>query len=124
MSDRSERPDPNQMMARLEAMQRQAEETLRRYEGMQEEISAANIEVFSDDGLVSVKLDGNGRISEIKIDEYAMRRRQSLAPTIIALVDQARVAHAEKSAELARQFLGADPALAAMLDRIAPERPR
>lgn len=123
MTDQPQRPNPNEMMARLEAMQRQAEETLRRYEGMQEQISAANIEVFSEDGLVCVKLDGNGGVAEIKIDEYAMRRRQSLAPTIIALVAQARIAHAEKSAELARQFLSADPALTALLDRISPERP-
>ena len=123
MSDRPHRPDPHEMMARLEAMQRQAEETVRRFEGMQEQMSAANVEVFSDDGLVGVRLDGNGRVEEIKIDEYAMRKRQSLAPVIIALVDQARVAYAEKSAELARQFLNADPALSALLDRISPERP-
>jgi DNA-binding protein YbaB len=123
MSDRPQRPDPHEMMARLEAMQRQAEETLRRYEGMQEEISAANIEVFSEDGLIAVKLDGNGRVAEIKIDEYAMRKRQSIAPTIITLVAQAHVAHAEKAAELAKRFLGADPNLAALLDRISPERP-
>lgn len=118
-----QRPNPHEMMARLEAMQRQAEETVRRYEGMQAAASAANIEVFSEDGLIGVKLAGNGRVSEIKIDEYAMRKRQSLAPTIIALVAQARVAHAEKSAELAKQFLGADPAMKALLDRISPERP-
>jgi DNA-binding protein YbaB len=123
MSDRPQRPDPHEMMARLEAMQRQAEETLRQYEGMQEQINAADIEVFSEDGLISVKLDGNGRIDKIKIDEYAMRRRQSIAPTIIALVDQARVAHAETAAEIARQFLG-NTGFGDLLDRIAPERPR
>lgn len=117
-----QRPNPQEMMARLEAMQRQAEETLRRYEGMQEAASA-ELEVYSEDGLIGVKLDGNARVTEIKIDEYAMRRRQSLAPTIIALVAQARIAHAEKSAELAKQFLSADPAMTALLDRISPERP-
>jgi DNA-binding protein YbaB len=109
MSDRPHRPDPHEMMAR--------------FEGLQEQMSAANVEVFSEDGLVAVRLDGNGRVKEIKIDEYAMRKRQTLAPTIIALVDQARIAYAEKSAELARQFLNADPALSALLDRISPERP-
>lgn len=123
MSDRPDRPDPGEMMARLEAMQRQAEETLSRFEGMQEELSAANVEVFSEDGLVCVRLDGNGRVKEIKIDEFAMRKRQTLAPIIIGLVDRAQIAYAEKSAELAKQFLSADPALSALLDRIAPERP-
>lgn len=117
-----QRPNPQEMMARLEAMQRQAEETLRRYEGMQEAASA-ELEVYSEDGLIGVKLDGNARVTEIKIDEYAMRRRQSIAPTIIALVARARIAHAEKSAELAKQFLSADPAMTALLDRISPERP-
>jgi DNA-binding protein YbaB len=123
MSDRPQRPDPHEMMARLEAMQRQAEETLRRYDDMQQDMGAANIEVYSEDGLVCVRLDGSGRVKEIKIDEYAMRRRQMLGPTIIALVDEAKVAYAERSAELARQFLSADPAMSALLDRIAPERP-
>jgi DNA-binding protein YbaB len=124
MSDRPQRPDPHEMMARLEAMQSQAEDTLRRFEGMQEEMGAANVEVLSEDGLVAVRLDGNGRVKEIKIDEYAMRRRQTLAPVIIALVEQARAIHAERSAAIAEQFLRADPALSALLDRIAPDQPR
>ena len=118
MSDKSGRPNPQDMMARLEEIQRQAETTLRRFEELQEQLGDQQVEVFSEDGRLSVKLDKDGKVSQIRIDESVMRMRQTLGPAIVALIGEAQEVHAEKSAELAKEFLGGDPSLAGWLDRI------
>src|SRR5690606_22273730 len=102
MSDRSDRPDPQEMMARLERMQAEAEETIRRFDEMSAQLGADAVEVCSEDGLVRVKLDSEGRVDEINIDERAMRQRQTLGPVIIDLIREATAAYGLKMAELAQ----------------------
>ncbi|MEU6857686.1 YbaB/EbfC family nucleoid-associated protein [Glycomyces sp. NPDC046736] len=119
----SDKPGPQDMMARLEEIQRQAETTLRRYEDLQQQLGDQQVEVFSEDGRIAVKLDKDGKVAEIRIDESAMRMRQTLSPTIVRLIGEAQTIHEEKSAELAKQFLGGDPNLAGWLDRIPGSQP-
>ncbi|WP_205326020.1 YbaB/EbfC family nucleoid-associated protein [Glycomyces sp. YM15] len=123
MSDRS-RPNPEEMFARIEQMQRDAEETLRKYEEMQAQMGADPIEVYSEDGLLRVELDAEGKVAEIGIDEMAMRRRQSLAPMIIALLDEAAALHSVKMAEMAQALAGDKMDVMGMVRGSLPEHLR
>lgn len=98
--------DPEAMLRRLEQMQADAEATLAKYNQLSEEMGATEIEAMSDDGLVRVKLDSDGKVAEIHIDEYAMRMRQSLAPTIMAVIEMAKAEYGAKMTEMAQAFLG------------------
>ncbi|GAB3234577.1 hypothetical protein GCM10027447_31850 [Glycomyces halotolerans] len=124
MSDRSERPSPQEMLARLERMEREAQETLRKYEDMRTEMGADAVEVHSEDGLVRVKLDADGRVDEIGIDEHAMRQRQSLAPTIMALIDEATATHGLKMAEMAQALVGDKIDVMGLMNQHMPEHLR
>ncbi|WP_026923455.1 YbaB/EbfC family nucleoid-associated protein [Glycomyces arizonensis] len=103
----SDRPtDPQEMLARLERMQREAEETLSKYEELRVQMDADAVEAYSEDGLIRVKLDSEGQVAEIGIDETAMRRRQTLGMTIRAVIDEAVATHALKMADMAQALLG------------------
>ncbi|WP_026928504.1 YbaB/EbfC family nucleoid-associated protein [Glycomyces tenuis] len=121
MSDRSSRPDPHEMMARLERMQAEAEETIRRFDEMSAQLGADAVEVYSEDGLVRVKLDSDGKVDEIGIDEHAMRQRQTLAPTIIALIREATAAYGLKMAELAQAVAGDKIDVDGLMRRYMPD---
>lgn len=121
MSDHSSRPDPQEMLARLERMQAEAEETIRRFDEMSAQLGADAVEVYSEDGLVRVKLDSDGRIDEIHIEEHAMRQRQTLAPTIIALIREATAAYGLKMAELAQAVAGDKIDVEGMMRRYMPD---
>ena len=120
MSDDAGRPTPQQMMEQLAQMQRDAEATLRKYDELSAEFGADAVEVFSDDGLLRVKLDRDGVVDEIEVNEAAMRFRQSLGPAMVALIAQARADYALKSAEMARQMLGDRIDVDAILSQYLP----
>ncbi|THV34381.1 YbaB/EbfC family nucleoid-associated protein [Glycomyces buryatensis] len=113
----NDRPSPEAAMAKLEQMRLDAEETLRKYEELQEQAGANAVETSSDDGLVRVKLDGDGQVAEINIDEYAMRQRQTLSYTIVELIERAQTEHAEKMAEMAQAMIGDKVDLAAIIEQ-------
>lgn len=106
MTDRSERRDPQEMLARLERMQADAEAMLEKYNRMADEMGAAEIEVYSEDGRIRVKLDADGKVAEIGIDETAMRFRQTLGPMVMSVVEEAKAAYGVKMTEMAQAFLG------------------
>lgn len=108
------------MMARLERMREQAEATLARFDDMKAQLGAEAVEVYSEDGLLKVKLDGEGNVAEIRIDEYAMRMRQSLGPAIVALIGEAKATFGVKSAELAQAVVGDRFDLMGMLSQHMP----
>lgn len=121
MSDQQGRPDPAAMMARLDQMREQAQATLARFDEMKAKLGAEAVEVYSEDGLLKVKLDGEGNVAEIRIDEYAMRMRQSLGPAIIALIGEAKATFGVKSAELAQAVVGDQFDVMGMLSRDMPD---
>ncbi|THV34374.1 YbaB/EbfC family nucleoid-associated protein [Glycomyces buryatensis] len=119
MTDRNQsRPDPEAMMARLEQMERDAKATLEKYENLRAQAEAEAVEVTSEDGLLRVKLNADGKVTELGIDERAMRRRQTLGPAIIELIDTAKARHAERMTRMAQEMLGDDLDLSAILNRI------
>ncbi|PRY61252.1 MULTISPECIES: YbaB/EbfC family nucleoid-associated protein [Glycomyces] len=123
MSD-GQRLTPEQIMEQFERMRSEAEATLARYEEVSAEFGADAVEVASDDGLLHVKLDANGKVDEITVNEAAMRYRQSLGPNLVALIRQARDEYALKSAEMARRLLGDRMDVDAILGRyLPPKRP-
>jgi DNA-binding protein YbaB len=124
MSDNAGRPSPEQMLEQLAQMQRDAEATLRKYDELSAEFGADAVEVFSDDGLLRVKLDGNGAVDEIEVNEAAMRFRQSLGPSMVALIAQARSEYALKSAEMARRMLGGRIDVDSILSQYLPREGR
>ncbi|GAA2269387.1 hypothetical protein GCM10009853_023660 [Glycomyces scopariae] len=120
MSDR----DPEAMMRRLEQMQAEAESMLAKFNELSERLGAEAVEVRSEDGRIRVKLDAEGKVAEIGIDEYAMRMRQSLAPTIIALIEEATATHALKMAQMAQSLVGDRIDVMGMVNRDVPEHLR
>jgi DNA-binding protein YbaB len=104
MTDRNR--DPQEMLRRLEQMQADAEQMIERYNRLSEEMGANEIEVVSDDGTLRVKLDSDGKVAQIGIDEYAMRARQSLAPAIMMLIEQAKAEYGVKMTAMAQSLMG------------------
>ena len=122
MSDRSERPsNPQEMLERLQQMEAEAKETLRKYDEMSQRLGADAVEVYSEDGLIAVKLDADGRVDQIKIDESAMRFKQSLGPTIISLIQEATAAYGLKMAEMAQELVGDKLDVAELMGRYMPD---
>jgi DNA-binding protein YbaB len=121
MSDRERPTDPESMMRRLEQMQAEAEAMLAKFNHLSEQLGADAVEVFSEDGRIRVKLDAEGKVAEIGIDEYAMRMRQSLSPTIMALIQEASATHALKMAQMAQSLVGDKIDVMGMVNRDMPE---
>jgi DNA-binding protein YbaB len=117
----SDRLGPEAMLQRLEQMKAEAEATLAKYEELSAEAGADAVEVVSEDGLVRVKLNADGKVVEIGIDEYAMRQRQSLSPTIIALINEAKATYGMKMAAMAQQLVGDKIDVMGMVTRNMPE---
>lgn len=124
MTDRSERPDPQEMMRRLEQMEAEAQETLRKFEEMSAQLGADAVEVYSEDGLIMVKLDADGKVDQIKIDEQAMRFKQSLGPTIIQLIQEASATYGMKMAEMTQALVGDKMDVMGLMNRYMPEEMR
>lgn len=121
MTDRNAQPNPDEIFARLEQMQREAEETIRKYEEMQAEMGADAVEVYSEDGTVRVKLDAEGKVKEIGIDEMAMRGRRTLANVIVATIQEATAVHGMKMAEMAQALVGDKMDVMGMVTQHMPE---
>jgi DNA-binding protein YbaB len=117
----SDRLGPEAMLQRLEQMKAEAEATLAKYEELSAAAGADAVEVVSEDGLVRVKLNADGKVVEIGIDEYAMRQKQSLSPTIIALINEAKATYGMKMAAMAQQLVGDKIDVMGMVTRNMPE---
>ncbi|GAA2140197.1 YbaB/EbfC family nucleoid-associated protein [Glycomyces algeriensis] len=122
MTDRNR--DPQEMLRRLEQMQADAEQMMARYEQLADEMGASEVEVVSEDGLLRVKLDAEGKVAQIGIDEYAMRMRQSLAPSIMMLIEQAKAEYGVKMTEMAQSLLGDRMDVMGMVRSTLPEDQR
>lgn len=117
----SDRMGPEAMLQRLEQMKADAEATLAKYEELSAEAGADAVEVFSEDGLVRVKLDADGKIAEIGIDEHAMRARRTVGPTILALIEEAKATYGMKMAAMAQALVGDGMDVMGMVTRNMPE---
>jgi DNA-binding protein YbaB len=106
MSLNADRPDPQEMLARIDQMEQGAEQLLAKLEELQGELGTESVEVFSEDGLIRVKLDEEGHVDEVELHEYAMRYRSALGEQIRHTVAQAKQVHADKTAEMAQRLLG------------------
>lgn len=124
MTDRSERPSPQEMLDRLARMQADAEATLEKYNRLAEEMGTADVEAFSEDGRIRVKLDGDGKVVEIGIDETAMRFRQTLGPAIMSVIEEAKAAYGVKMAEMAQALVGDRIDVMGVVRRSLPEHMR
>jgi DNA-binding protein YbaB len=122
MTDRNR--DPQEMLRRLEQMQADAEQMIERYNRLSDEMGANAVEVVSDDGLLRVKLDSDGKVAQIGIDEYAMRARQSLAPAIMALIEQAKAEYGVKMTAMAQSLMGDRMDVKGMVRSTLPEHMR
>ncbi|THV30093.1 YbaB/EbfC family nucleoid-associated protein [Glycomyces paridis] len=121
MSDRLGGMDPEAMMARLEQMRTDAEAMLAKYEALAAEAGTDAVEVYSEDGYLRVKLDGDGKVAEIGIDEYAMRMKQTLGPSIIALINEAKATYGMKMAAMAQELVGDKIDVMGMVTRNMPD---
>jgi DNA-binding protein YbaB len=108
-------------MAEFEQIKAQAEATVKRFEQMSAEVGADAVEMYSEDRLLRVRLDANGNVEEIAIEELAMRNKQMLGRMMVALIAEARVEHAERQAEMARRMIGDKFDIDAIMSRFAPK---
>lgn len=121
MSDRSV-PDLDEMMSRLEQMQADAERTLAKFEELRADMGL--VEAESEDGLIRVRLDADGQVEDIAIDERAMRQRQTLGRAVLAVVDEANAAFGVKMAEMAQALNGDKLDVMGMLGQYMPDEVR
>lgn len=117
MSSQADRPSPDEMSTRLERMEQSAEQLLAKFEELQGELGAESVEVYSEDGLIRVKLDSDGHVAEIELHEVVMRYRNALGEGIRHTIAQAKQTHADRTAEVAQRLLGGSFDLQAVLDR-------
>lgn len=125
MTDRNERPrSPEEMLERLEQMEADTLAQIRKFEEMGEQIGADAVEVYSEDGRIRVKLDAEGNVAEIGIDESAMRHRQSLGPMIVDLIQEATATYGMKMAQLTQSVIGDKIDIMGMMDQYMPAEMR
>jgi len=122
MSDNAARPSPEQIMAQFAQIKAEAEATVQKYEDLSAEFGVDAVEVHSEDGLLRVKLDANGQVEEIGVNEAAMRFRQSLGPSMVGLIATAREEYALKTTEMARRMIGDKLDVDAILNQFRPPR--
>jgi DNA-binding protein YbaB len=121
MSDRSDLPDPAEAMRQFEQIKADAEATKRRYDELSAELGLATVEAFSDDGLVRVRLDANGRVDKVVIDELGMRHRQALGHIVKAVAEEAKAMYAIKAAEMAQALVGDKIDVQGIVGRYMPD---
>lgn len=98
--------NPDDMLAKLNEMQQEAEETLRKYEELQEQVGASTTEAVSEDGYIKVVLNSDGNVTDIDIEDSAMRHGTRLGGMIKKTVDEATATYALKMAEMAQELVG------------------
>lgn len=96
--------DPEAILARLNVLRQNADETLRKYAEAREEAGDLTSEGFSPDGSVRVEVDDNGQIVTIDIADSALRRLSQVGGMIVAAFKEAQAAHALKMAEIAAKM--------------------
>ncbi|QSB04033.1 YbaB/EbfC family nucleoid-associated protein [Natronoglycomyces albus] len=117
------RPDPEEMMAKLEEMQREAEQTLAKYEQLQAEMASESTEAVSEDGSIKVVLNSEGHVTDIDIEDAAMRHGTRLGGMIRQTIDEATATYSMKMAQMAQQLVG-DMDIMGMVTDSIPENVR
>jgi DNA-binding protein YbaB len=119
--DRSQRPDPQEILAKLDQMQRDAEATLRKYDELRQDLVGSGVEAVSADGYVKVKLDQDGNVTEIAIDDAALRNRSQLSTTVLDTIKEATATHALKMADMAQSLVGDRVDVMGVMSRFMPD---
>lgn len=112
-------PDLDEMLSRLDQMQRDAEATLAKFEELHADMD--EVEAVSEDGYITVRLNADGQVVHIGIAEQAMRARQTLGNAILAVVAEANAAYGVQMAEMAQALGGGGVDVQAMVERYMPE---
>lgn len=96
--------DPEAIMARLNTIRNNADETLRRYVEAREEAGDLTSEGYSEDGSVRVEVGDDGQIVAIDIPDSALGRLSQLGYQVVTAIKEAHAAHALKMAEIATKM--------------------
>jgi DNA-binding protein YbaB len=119
--DRSQRPDPQEILAKLDQMQRDAEATLRKYDELRQDLVGSGVEAVSADGYVTVKLDQDGNVTEIAIDDSALRNRAQLSTSVMDTIKEATATHALKMADMAQALVGDSVDVMGVMSQFMPD---
>lgn len=119
-----ERPGLDDLLARVERMEQQAEATLRKYEDFRERVGGLASEGVTDDGAVRVVLDEQGEVTGVEIAESAMRHRGNLSRWVMTALQRAQAQHASRMGELAQELMGGRLDVAAMVREAIPAEVR
>ncbi|MEV0650232.1 YbaB/EbfC family nucleoid-associated protein [Phytomonospora sp. NPDC050363] len=96
--------DVESMLAHLETLRKNADESLRKYVEAREEAGDLTSEGFSDDGSVRVEVDDNGQVVTIEIPDGVLGRLSYVGQMVVQAIKQAQAAHALKMAEIAAKM--------------------
>lgn len=117
---------PEDIRRKLQAMAQDAQTKAERFGAVRRELASAVIEEDSPDGVVHVGVRTSGALTDLRLSE----RARELSPPQIAALVMSTVARAQgRIAQRARQAaedngVGADPATATMVGRLAEEFPQ
>ena len=87
-------------------MQKMLAQAQRAQEQLREEISKIQVEASTGGGMVTVKMDGNKHLSDVKIDPDAVEDVEMLQDMILGAVNEAAKRVDEESQEKMRGMLG------------------
>ncbi|WP_025272260.1 YbaB/EbfC family nucleoid-associated protein [Haloglycomyces albus] len=106
MTDANNRPSPEEAMRKLEEIRQSAEDTIAAFAGFEAELDNAGVEATSDDGMITVRLNAEGKIDAIELDDGALRRRGALGEMVKNVIEEAKAKYALKVAEMTQRLSG------------------
>ncbi|WP_026923963.1 YbaB/EbfC family nucleoid-associated protein [Glycomyces arizonensis] len=96
---------PEAVFADLERLLERTEDRLATLEAAEDEVLATPVSVTSDDGMVTVALDTDGRLDRVALEPRAVRLRGTLPQIVLDTLERARLQYAELAQEAARRAL-------------------
>ncbi|WP_025273718.1 YbaB/EbfC family nucleoid-associated protein [Haloglycomyces albus] len=92
-----------EVLAKLEQIQENAQGTLDKMSEMEEEFGGSETVSSSPDGSVTVTLNSDAVITDIDIQDSALRLRGNLVNVVLETIKEAQATHAMKLAKMADQ---------------------
>ncbi|WP_025272265.1 YbaB/EbfC family nucleoid-associated protein [Haloglycomyces albus] len=99
------RRNPEEVFARLEELQQKTEADLRRIQDVEAEMGNTETTAVSENGMVTVTLNAQGRVHNIELRDDSMRLKGNLPPLILSTIHEAQATYSLKMAEMAQQAL-------------------
>ncbi|WP_025272310.1 YbaB/EbfC family nucleoid-associated protein [Haloglycomyces albus] len=91
--------DVEGLSEKLDEMRREAHEMMEGFDNLAADLNECSLSITSDNGMVTVSIDGGGDITELRLARGATRLRGNLGPLIVRTIQEAQAAFATKMTE-------------------------